>query len=112
MSYASSQNILAHIIYEDEKAHRGLCWWATGKDPHRALKSSLRFHLFQEVLSDCTQLEVATPSEAPITQKLCLSPSVSSSFFCGPMGGSCGAMGTLRAWEADRCGVGPESVST
>lgn len=91
-----------------------LYWWATGKDPHIAFKSSLRFYLFQEALSDFTQLEVATPSESRIAQKLCLSLSIFSSLSCRPMGGSWGwvggGMGNHGAWEMDRCGVGHESV--
>lgn len=67
-----------------------LCWWAPGKDPHIAFKSSLRFHLFQEPVSDFTQLEAATPSESTIAQKLCISLSILSPFSCRPMGGSWG----------------------
>lgn len=46
--------------------------------PWEVFKSSLRFRLFQEVLSDFSQVEVATPSEAHVVQQLCLLPSPQS----------------------------------
>ena len=62
---SSSPNIPVQVIYEGRwrnspgKVWEKLCWWAPGKDPQVASKSSLRFHLFQEVLCDFTQLKVA-----------------------------------------------------
>ena len=56
----------------------------------------LRFHLFQEVLSGFTQLAVATPSEAPIAQQLCLLSSILPSLPRRPVAGSCGVTGKTQ----------------
>lgn len=67
-SSSSSPNTPTQVTYEDRATHLGKCGrnWVgistshdrppPGKDPQGVFKSSLRVHLFQEVLSDFTQL--------------------------------------------------------